>query len=296
MYERPKIGRRDMQPRVIPGYGCKLGEGPLWNPEEELLYWCDIEAGRVFNYDPNIDETEIVLDNGIVGGFTFQTNGSLLLFMEGGAVKEWDDSFKTIIEGLPAEANSRFNDVVAGPEGRVYCGTMPTDDRGGRLYRLDTDGKITELLDDLAVPNGMGFSPDEQTLYFVESFKSTVYAFDYDPATGELLNQRVFVETKEERDFPDGLTVDADGHVWVARWDGGYVTRYTPDGTEERRVQFPASKVTSLAFGGPEYEDLYVTSAGESEEWETTSEYAGAVFHINLETRGKPPFYSDIVP
>lgn len=300
-----------MEPSVIADYGCMLGEAPVWDPRAEVLYWIDGKKGRVFRYDPGSREHEPVFDGDVIGGLTVQADGSLLLFMEGGTIKRWDrGSVDTIIAGLSSETDSQFNDVIADPSGRVYAGSLPTERRGGRLYRIDTDGTITELFDGLQIPNGLGFSPDEETLYLVESLPSKVHAFDYDRATGELSNRRVFVERPDVPGVPDGLTVDADGHVWVAQWCGGCVIRYAPDGTEERRIDMPVATVTSLSFGGGDYTDLYVTSgdhvpeiafrtgiapsADETDGDGMTGELAGALFGLEPGVPGTVPCVSAI--
>lgn len=284
-----------MAPTAIVDCQCTLGEGPIWHPDERVLYWCDIVAGRLHRFDPETETHEVVYEGVVLGAVTVQTDGSLLLFGEEGVVRRWDDGdVDVVLEGIPGEEESRFNDVVADPVGRVFCGTMPSEDRGGRLYRLDTDGSVTELLDDLEIPNGMGFSPDEGTMYFVESGPEAVYAFDYDADTGELSNQRVFLDTTDESGVPDGLTVDEEGHIWTARWDGSAILRYTPDGRQVDRFEFPVTKVTSMAFGGSDYEDLYVTTAGDGPEWDGPAERAGELFHLAPGVAGTSEYRSDV--
>lgn len=280
-------------PTVVANSECELGEGPLWDPETKRVYWCDITGGRLFQYTPETDDAEQIYDGHVIGGYTIQTGGALLLFMESGQIEALRDGTTTTVnDGIEAESDSRFNDVIADPGGRVYCGTMPTDDRGGRLYRLDTDGTLTELWDGLGIPNGMGFSPDEEVLYFVESEPALVYAFDYDAATGELSNRRVFADTSEQPGVPDGLTVDGQGYVWTARWDGASIIRYAPDGSVDASYELPVPYVTSLCFGGADFEDCYVTTADWDED--AGGERAGALFRISSPHRGKAEYTSAI--
>ncbi len=283
-----------MQPEMIADYQCVVGEGPLWLPHEQKLYWTDINTGRMFRFDPATDTHEQFYSDGVVGGFTYQDDGGLLLFMAGGAVKMWrEGELTTVIEGIPDEAQSRFNDVFADPEGRVYCGTMPTPSRPGRLYRLDPNRTLTLVLDGIGVSNGMGLTLDRKQLYYTDTRAGKIYLFDYDRASGKLSNQRVFVDTAGELGGPDGMTVDAEGYVWSARWGGSCLVRYASDGSEDRRVEFPAKKVSSVTFGGLDYMDMYVTTAGGENKAED-GPGAGALFRVKLGIQGLPEYPSRI--
>lgn len=282
-----------MQPELIADYNCACGEGPLWHPTEKRVYWVDIPAGRLFRYSPETGAHEQCYQECAIGGFTVQADGRLLLFMDKGAVKLWgDDGVETVIEGIADEYNSRFNDVIADPTGRVFCGTMASPGRLGRLYRLDLDGSLHQVLDGIGCSNGLGFTPDRTGMYYTDSPEHEIYLFDYDEATGAISNRRVFVKTQGDG-VPDGMTVDAEGYVWSARWDGSCLVRYAPDGSEDRRVDFPALKVSSVIFGGEDYTDMYVTTAGGNDK-AANGPGAGALFRINLGIRGLPEFPSRI--
>ena len=283
-----------MTPELIADYACVTGEGPLWHPGEQRLYWVDIPEGRMFRYDPSSGTDEPCYEGEPIGGFTVQHDGALLLFMARGAVKIWrEGAMTTVIDEIPDERTSRFNDVIADPVGRAFCGTMSTSDRLGRLYRLDTEGTLSKLLDGIGTSNGMGFTPDRRRMYYTDSPKREIYLFDYNEETGAITNQRVFVRTPEGEGSPDGMTVDAEGYVWSARWDGGCLVRYAPDGTEDRRIQFPARKVSSVTFGGEDYGDMYVTTAGGRDKDEEGTG-AGALFRLSLGIQGLPEFPSRI--
>jgi D-xylonolactonase len=284
-----------MKPELIADYQCQVGEGPLWHPGERRLYWTDIPTGRMFRYDPAAGVHEQCYQGEVVGGFTIQDDGDLLLFMAKGAIKIWrEGELITVVDGIPEERESRFNDVIADPAGRVFCGTMPTESQPGRLYRLDTDGTLTQLLDGITCSNGMGFAPDRKQMYYTDSFKREIYLFDYDRDSGDITNQRVFVQIREDEGFPDGMTVDAEGCVWSARWGDGCLVRYAPDGGEVLRVPFPAKKITSVTFGGADYADIYVTTAGGDNKAED-GPGAGALFRLDLGIQGVPEFPSKIV-
>jgi len=227
----------------------------MWHPLEKRVYWVDIPTGRLFRYDPAAGHHEMCFQGDQIGGFTIQADGALLLFMNHGAIRLWQGGeLKTLVEEIPDERATRFNDVIADPEGRVFCGTMPTKERLGRLYRLDCDGSLRIVLEEIGCSNGMGFTPDRKAMYYTDSRVRRIYRFDYKRATGELSNQTVFVETPEDEGVPDGMTVDAEGYVWTAKWDGSCLVRYAPNGVEERRVTFPAKQVSSVVFGGERHQ------------------------------------------
>ncbi len=283
-----------MQPELVADYRCQVGEGPLWHPFEKRVYWTDIPTGRMFRYDPATGKHEEFYQGGQVGGFTIQADGALLLFMERGAVAVWrDGELEDLIHEIPDERQTRFNDVIADPAGRVFCGTMPAPGRLGRLYRLDLDGSIQVVQENIGISNGMGFTSDRKRMYYTDSRARRIYLFDYDEATGEMSNRRVFVETPEGEGIPDGMTVDAEGCVWSARWDGSALYRYTPQGRVERKIEFPAKKVSSVVFGGDGCTDMYVTTAG-GQNKASEGQGAGALFRLNLGIQGVPEFPSRV--
>lgn len=285
-----------MKPVCIADYACRTGEGPLWHPLEKRVYWVDIPLGRLFRYDPATGEHEQCLQTEPIGGFTIQEDGALLLFMARGAVRLWRDGFLgTVIDSIESELDSRFNDVIADPEGRVFGGTMSSGTHPGSLYRLDTNGTLTTVLEGLGCPNGMGFTPDLTQMYFTDSVPRRIYQFDYDRATGALSNQRVFVQVPEGEGVPDGMTVDAEGNIWSARWDGGCLVQYNPQGQELRRIEFPARKVSSVVFGGADCADMYITTAGGDKRAEE-GEGAGCLFHLRTGATGRPEFLSRVKP
>ncbi len=283
-----------MEPELIADYQCDCGENPLWHPTDKRLYWEDIPKGRIFRYDPATGHHEICYEGAVVGGFTFQADGSLLLFMAKGAIKRWaDGTMTTLYDSLPDEEPNRFNDVTADPAGRVFCGTMSPPHRLGRLYRLDTDGSIRVVEEGIGVSNGMGFTLDRKRMYHTDTRTRSIYLYDYDEATGALSNRRVWLKVPEGQGGPDGMTVDAEGYVWDARWDGGVLVRLAPDGTEALRIPFPARKVSSVIFGGEDYRDIYVTTAGGGNK-ATEGHGAGALFRLRLGIRGLPEFASRV--
>lgn len=295
-----------MQPEIVVDIKCETGEGPLWNPVDERLYWVDIpkqeeSTGKLYRYDPATDEYEKLYDGETIGGFTIQEDGSLVLLMERGAIRHWNDGeVTTILKEIPTEENQRFNDVIADPRGRIFGGTIPMtlDDIGtllSRLYRIETDGTIERPLDrQVNIPNGMGFTPDGKKMYFTESNEQTIYKYDYNAETGDISNERVFTEVTAEGVLPDGMTVDEEGYVWSAQWNGGCLVRYAPDGKEVDRIKFPVKKVSSATFGGSNNSHLFVTTAGGHHRGEGAGPKAGALFRLDPGVKGREEFRSQI--
>jgi sugar lactone lactonase YvrE len=292
--------------KIIADYKDIIGENPLWNPHDNKLYWVDIPKGNIYRYNPRTEDHELFYHGEVIGGFTIQEDGSLLLFGDKGSIKILKNSKLTpLIEEIPEERRTRFNDVIADPMGRVFCGTPGyatatpyTDDESlkqlkARIYRLDVDGSITKVIDDIGLSNGFGFTPDRQKMYFTDSLNQKIFLVDYDQKTGAIKNRRLFVDSSELLGIPDGMTVDKEGCVWSARWDGGCLVRYTPDGKEDMRIMFPTKKVTSVIFGGPDYSDIYVTTAG-GERKDINGPASGALFHLNLGIQGLPEFLSRV--
>ena len=292
-----------MESELIANYQCHCAEAPLWDSEKGLVIWTDILTGRLFSYSPETGKHEQFYQrDGMIGGMTLQTDGSLLLLMERGAIAVLrDGQLDYVNDELPGDDELRFNDVIADPAGRVFAGTMPQDsgrataggERLGSFYRIDIDGTVTKLFEGACVPNGMGFTPDRNHMYYTESMDHKIYLYDYDQETGEISDRRVFVETPSSDGLPDGMTVDAEGYVWSARAGGSSLVRYTPQGVEERRVRMPTKMITSAIFGGRELDEIYVTSLGGDDPAEH-GEHAGALFRLKLGIRGVEEFRSRI--
>lgn len=287
-----KRSNRDIA--LIADYACEIGENPLWHPFERKLYWCDIPNGRIFRFDPDTGVHEQCYRGRTIGGFTIQADGSLLLFMDSGAIAIWKQGEVTeIVRSIPREENSRFNDVIADPLGRVFCGTMSTETQSGSLYRLDLDKSLHVLVEGIGCSNGMAFTRDIKGFYHTDSFAREISYFDYSVENGALSNRRVFARFDSNDGMPDGLTRDSNGMLWCALWDGGAVVELSIDGAPKRRIAIPAPKTSSVAFGGPDYRDLYITTAGGNLR-EKDGVFAGALFKIRCGVSGVPEFLSRI--
>ena len=245
----------------------ELGEGPVWSEAEQALYWLDCLKPAVYRYDPASGENrtlDLPLDSAI-GALAFRRGGGYVLALESG-IKVLDAGAKTarlLCHPEKGREENRYNDGKPDRAGRFFVGSLNKADRDptGALYRVDPDGSCREIDGRFVCPNGMDWSPDNRTFYFVDTGSRNIFAYDYDAATGEIEDRRVLATIAPEEGGPDGLCIDREGFLWVAQWDGWRISRFDPDGRRERQVRVPVPRPTSLCFGGPELDRLYITSA-----------------------------------
>jgi D-xylonolactonase len=289
-----------MQIRAVAQYRCNTGEIPTWHPGENVVYWADIPAGRLFRYDPATEAHAEVFRTSCIGLITLQADGALLLGLDKGRMILWKDGReqRVVCEGIDGE--TRYNDGIADPHGRVYTGTMPKPQRDGKplpgqLYRFDLDGSYRIVDEGFMCANGMGFTPDGRHLYFTDSPTGRIYRYQYDARTGDLSKREVFYEAPGT--IPDGMTVDAEGFLWSAQWDGYGVLCIDPSTAKVvRKIEVPtAAKCSAIAFAGNDLDTAYITTAGGNAPEKNGSD-AGALFRVEcLGVRGVPEFRSRIL-
>lgn len=286
-------------PAVLVDNHNLCGESPLWDVHEQALYWTDTLSSSVFRYDWRAKRSARWLQNVEVNGFALDVSGGLTLVNNSG-VWFWPGAGEAVLPVTkPGQEPCRLNDCVADPAGRLLAGSTFYDPAReyalGKLLSITPDGKVGILDEGFHLANGLGFSPDNRTLYLTDSITRAIYAYDYDSRTGHAGHRRKFVTLDSSCGLPDGLTVDATGFVWTAEWYGSAVSRFDPDGCLERRIPIPAKQTSSVAFGGPELTDIFVTSAAKSEPMPvmqpgydpTTGYFGGALFHFNIGIQGK---------
>jgi sugar lactone lactonase YvrE len=250
-------------PAPLPVPAATLGEGPCWDSATGSLYWVDIPVGQVHRLAG--DGAHRRWDVGqAVGAVVVRASGGLLLAARDGFLTldpVTGEVAPLVALGLPEGV--RMNDGACDRAGRFFAGSMADDEAPGRgtLYRLDPDHSVAEVIAGVTISNGIGWSPDGSRMYYVDSPTRRVDVLDYDPATGAIAGRRPFASIDAGEAIPDGLAVDAEGCVWVALWDGGAVLRFGPDGRLRDSLELPAPRVTSCAFGGPDLETLYITTA-----------------------------------
>jgi sugar lactone lactonase YvrE len=276
---------------------CQLGEGPVWDVSRGLLWWVDLLAGHVHAVDP-VTGARTWFDAGDpVGAAGLTGSGGLVLaLVDGFALAGADGQDLTRVPGFSIDRTAiRFNDGKPDPWGNFCAGTMAWDESGrppGSLYRLSPDGAVTELFGGVGLSNGLDWTDDLRLFYYADSTSGRVDLFDTDPDTGALAGRRPFVTVPDADGIPDGLTLDADGCVWLAVWGSGEVRRFTPDGRLDTVVRLPARQVTSAAFGGPDLGTLYITCAWEglSPAERAEQPHAGDIFACTPGVPGRPPF------
>jgi sugar lactone lactonase YvrE len=274
--------------------GARIGEGPSWDVATRRLLWVDILARQVHRYDPETGQNETWTFEQQVGAVVARAQGGFLLALEDGFwTTEGIGAKPRRLAGVEGDDQSaRMNDGKCDRRGRFWAGTMAHDARpeAGSLYRLDPGGAVTRILERVTISNGIGWSPDSRTMYYVDSLTYAVDAFDYDLATGDAVNRRQIIRTPVGEGLPDGLAVDSEGFLWIAFYGGWSVHRYTPGGKLERTVRLPVANVTSCAFGGPDLGDLYITSgaSGLSNQERAAQPLAGGLFRHRPGVLGLP--------
>lgn len=244
---------------------AKLGEGPCWHEQEGVLYWVDILGQRLHRYDPDGARTTVWDLPEMVGTVAPRASGGLLLALQNGLA--FFDTVSGDVERLPvvdANPRTRFNDGKCDPQGRFWFGSMDIEEREnlGSLYCMDIDGTITTWAKGLGVSNGMTWSLDGQTMYYIDSPTRRIDCFRMNSGTGALSERQTLVTFDEEEGFPDGMTRDAEGNLWVAHWGGACLTKRAPN-TGERlaTISTHAYQTSACCFGGSDLTDLYITTA-----------------------------------
>ncbi|MEU4410264.1 SMP-30/gluconolactonase/LRE family protein [Streptosporangium sp. NPDC023963] len=315
---------RRFEARVASADSYLLGEGPVWDAGRERLLWVDIDAGHVFEGRLAGDSVRVDRRHEFgetVGAVVCDRDGRLLvagrkglLTVAGGdepgrpsgagdggpSTSEGERGERAyLVDLIPEGKDSRLNDGACDPGGRFLVGSLALDDRHGQecLYRYETDGTVTTLDTDLALSNGLAWSPDLSTMYSVDSVPGTIWTRAYDAVTGAYGERRVLLEVSDGT--PDGLCVDVDGNLWLALWGAGQVRGYSPRGEHLATVEVAAPNVTSVAFAGPRLDTLLITSArvGMTPADAARHPDAGRVFLADVGTRGlATPYWSGPAP
>ncbi|GGA94208.1 hypothetical protein GCM10011491_23050 [Brucella endophytica] len=280
-----------------------LGEGAFWSAKDDLLYWIDQMRPELHRFDPRTGRDE-KLDVGPLpeqlGALVARSSGGFVLAgSDGISFVDFENGTRTpFVNPIADMPRASFNDAKSDRQGRLWAGTTDRleTDRLGRLYRIEANGQTQPINDGYVCSNGPSFSPDGRILYHTRSQDRAIWAYDIDLATGAASNGRVFATIEEKHGIPDGSTVDAEGFLWSTHWGGWRITRYRPDGTEERVIEMPVKSPTSCAFGGPDLRTLYITSASiemiegtwvymDEAGFEKTP-FAGALFAIDVDVPG----------
>ena len=284
------------EPRLILDCRNRLGESIVWDDRESVLFWTNIHDGEVWAWDPNSDDPPRVHSlQERVGALGLRSGGGLVVALEKGfgLIDPASGELERIASLPQSSATVRLNDGRIDPAGRFVCGGM---DEGSpqrpiaNLYSLGKDHAVSCLLSGISCANSLSWSLDGHTMYFTDMPTRRIEAFDYDIATGQGSNRRIFADLSGEPGLPDGSLVDAEGCLWNAQWQGSKLVRYRPDGSIDREVILPVSNPTCMAFGGPDLDVLFITSAwfGLDSQQRSKESHAGGVFALRPGVKGRP--------
>ena len=237
----------------------RLGECPLWDERLRVLWWVDIHARALKRYDGH--EVRVIALPEAPGSIALHREGGMLVALQSGVYLLGTEAPRLLVRPAEHEADLRFNDGRCDRAGRFWVGTLAEPDFPARgiLYRIEPDGRSSALRRAIQVPNSIAWSPNGRTMYFADSPRHKIWAFDYDAADGAITNERVFATPHPG--FPDGSCVDAEGCLWNAEWGASRVVRYTPAGRIDRAIEVPAKNPSCCCFGGAELDTLYITTA-----------------------------------
>ena len=251
---------------VAVDHNCFLGEGPVWDAKTNTLFWVDILAGDIHEFNPETNTHKTIRTKQMVGAVAMCTNGDLLAALKTGLAKIDRQTHETsiITDAEPGIATNRFNDGKCDPAGRFWIGTMAIEEtpNAGNLYMLDAGHRISKKIGGTTISNGMAWSADSKTFYYIDTPTLTIVAYDFDQTDGSISNKRTAFKIDEKDGYPDGMTIDSEGMLWVAQWGGWQVSRWNPvTGEKIFTLPVPVSNVTSCTFGGEHLQDLYITTA-----------------------------------
>ncbi|MEQ9031308.1 MAG: SMP-30/gluconolactonase/LRE family protein [Aggregatilineales bacterium] len=275
--------------RHVVSVHCHLGEGPVWDAKNNYLYWVDLFRNRMHRWCPLVpDAFDTINFDHMVSAIGLRKDGLILATSDGVAYANSDGNIEAW-RYFPVllQEGAHSNDGAVDRQGRFWLGTAAGKFPENHLYRLDSQS-IQIMESHIGISNGIGWSPDDRLMYYVDSPKQVIYVYDFDKSTGDIANRRIFVNVPKSMGAPDGITVDRDGYIWCAIWDGWRVVRYSPDGHVDTEIRVPVQRPTSCTFGGKHLNTLYITSAstGLSARQRNQQPFAGDVFAIDLPVSG----------
>jgi sugar lactone lactonase YvrE len=274
--------------------GATLAEGPLWEESTGSLLFVDIPAGKVHRLKPDAGSVASLEVGAPVSSVILRAAGGLVVTMRDTLVSVDDDgsSRTDLVRFEGVSEGDRMNDAKCDPEGRLWAGSMSTSGGfTGSLYRVDADREVVALVGDVGISNGLAWSSDGVSMYYIDTPLGTVDRFSFDPGSGHISDRNVVVRIDPGFGAPDGMCIDTEDHLWVAVWGGGVVRRYDPVGVLVDELELPAPRVTSCCFGGDAYDELYVTTAREGMSEAELDHYplSGSVFRFSPGVTGTPP-------
>jgi sugar lactone lactonase YvrE len=253
-------------PAIVLQHNCLLGEGPVWDAKNKLICWVDILNGEIHEYSPEQKTHRAIGVHQMIGSIAICTNGNFIAALQNGFafIDRITGAVKMIVDPEDHLSHNRFNDGKCDPAGRFWAGTMSLSEEPGtgNLYAIEKDLIVTRKIEGVTISNGMAWSADQRVFYYIDTPTSGIVKYDYEKDSGLIHNKRTVIKIAKEDGYPDGMTIDNEGMLWIAHWDGWQVSRWDPIRSEMLgRIKLPVARVTSCTFGGENLEDLYITSA-----------------------------------
>lgn len=281
---------------------CLLGECPVWDAKRQVICWIDILKGEIYEYSPGQNTIKTTAAHQMIGSIAICSNGSFLAALKNGFafVNRQTGEVKMITNPESHLPDNRFNEGKCDPAKRFWAGTISLAEKEpvGSVYVLNGDLSVTKKIAGVTISNGMAWSLDQSKFYYIDTPTFEVSVYDYDKSTGSIKNKKTAIKVPKKDGYPDGMTTDNEGMLWIAHFGGWQVTRWNPQTAEKLfTVKLPVSQVTSCAFGGADFSDLYITTASK----ELTADelkkepLAGSLFVLcNSRFTGLPAFEFDV--
>ena len=292
--------------RLLADQSLQCGEGPLWDGPAKRIFWTDSSGDEIFYSDSNHSPFQLYSKGIHAASLALHREGGLMLCgKEGFYHLSGEGKLRMVSDNCEGIAVNHINDIIADPMGRVFGGQEVFSEdheyQPGYLFRVDAHRQVKIVEEGLHLSNGMGFSPSADRFYLTDTIARHIYEYDYDLATGDISNKKILITLSQDDGLPDGLSIDAEGFIWVARWFGNGLSRYDPDGKLERKIELPVAQVSSLTFGGADYNEIFVTTAAVN--WKSTlapkghdflTPRGGGVYQIVQDIQGKPSFCAEV--
>jgi sugar lactone lactonase YvrE len=290
--------KMDSNLEIVSDIKANLGEGPIWDPENRVLYWIDIIGKKIFSYDPASKLTDEITLEQYVGCIALCKSGKLLLALQHGFyfLDVKTRNLEKINDPESHLQKNRFNDGKCDAGGRFWAGTTSFDeaDPVGSLYCLDTDFKVSKAFGEVIISNGLSWSIDNKKMYYIDSPRKEIYSFDFDLNSGKVSNKKILIKVPDKMGYPDGMTIDTDGNLWVAHWGAYQVCKWDPLTAKLLdKIEIPVNRVSCCTFGGDNLDDLYITTAqrgfadiGKDLAQDTVSKLDGFLFKIRTGSKG----------
>lgn len=290
-----------LTPEIVLQHKCVLGEGPLWDTHRGTICWVDILKGDIHEYDVEKKVHRISTLQEMVGTIALSKNGDFIAALKSGIalVERNSGVVHKLVHPEKHLPGNRYNDGKCDPAGRLWVGSISLTEEPGAatLYMINPDLSFSEKIKNVTISNGLAWDGDQKTFYYIDAPTMHVVAYDFNVHTGEIANKRVVIEVPKSEGFPDGMTIDKDGMLWIGHWDGWQVARWDPrTGKKLLSIALPVARVSSCAFGGPSFEDLYITTASINltPQQQADQPLAGSLFVVkNCGFKGLPAFEFD---